>query len=142
MLFGTIIFTCDNCKKVFKGLNIEYNACAFSTPQKCPFCGSYHTKPGHDDKHPLRSIYERIWKDMDDSGEHDVTCFYDVEKYNKSIAECEEWNRSSHKEDEGCTTPNNKKETFGEQLFIGLCVFLFLIIEAIKSLKDAVVRFF
>lgn len=39
-----------------------------------------------------RSTYETIWKRMDESGEHEVTCFYEQGKLTKSIDECNEWN--------------------------------------------------
>lgn len=45
MLRGTTIFKCDNCKKKFKGLDIEYNCTSLSNPQRCPYCGSFHTIP-------------------------------------------------------------------------------------------------
>lgn len=94
MLRGTIMFKCDNCKKEFKGLDIEYSCTCFSNPQRCPYCGSFHTMPSGSDEYS-RSLYETIWKEMDESGEHDVTCFYDHEMLIKSIEECHEWNEQN-----------------------------------------------
>ena len=74
MLRGTTIFKCDNCKKKFKGLDFEYNCTSLSNPQKCPYCGSFHTMQSGSETF-YRSTYETIWKRMDKSGEHEVTCF-------------------------------------------------------------------
>ncbi len=45
MVIGTIPFKCSECGKRFMTLNIEWNATVFSAPQKCPGCGSMHTRP-------------------------------------------------------------------------------------------------
>lgn len=87
MLRGTTIFKCDNCKKKFKGLDIEYNCTSLSNPQRCPYCGSFHAIPSGSEIF-FRSTYETIWKRMDESGEHEVTCFYEQGKLTESIDEC------------------------------------------------------
>mgnify|MGYP002314048516 CR=1 FL=1 len=45
MVRGTIPFKCSECGKRFMSLGIEWNAIVFSAPQKCPGCGSMHTRP-------------------------------------------------------------------------------------------------
>lgn len=55
------MFVCDNCKKVFVGLDIEYAATAFSQPLECSKCGSMHTRPPFSSK----SFYRKIWEQAD-----------------------------------------------------------------------------
>jgi len=45
MVRGQRLFKCDDCKKVFWGLDIEYMCTAFSYPVSCPRCGKSHTWP-------------------------------------------------------------------------------------------------
>jgi len=40
MLRGTTLFRCPNCGHVFKALDIEDNATAYSMPMPCPRCGA------------------------------------------------------------------------------------------------------
>lgn len=65
MFRGISTFICDNCGRKFKGLNIEWKATIFATPQQCPICLSYHTRPtslfGLN-----KSVYREIWKQMDE----------------------------------------------------------------------------
>lgn len=109
MLRGTIKFTCDNCKKKFMGLDIEYMCTCLSNPQKCPYCGSFHTMPC-DEEFLDRSLYVSIWEDMDKSGKRHVTCYYEQSKLEKSIDECNEWNKQ-HEEGEAAEEVENKKKS-------------------------------
>lgn len=62
MLRGITTFVCDNCGHRFKGMDIEWNATAFSQPLKCPKCGSMNTHPiGGSLLEPLKFFY-RLWK--------------------------------------------------------------------------------
>lgn len=61
MIRGKGLFTCDECKTVFKGLDIEYMVSAFSAPLECPRCHSYHTRPLLSSK----MVYKRIWEAHD-----------------------------------------------------------------------------
>jgi len=61
MLRGMTSFKCDDCGNTFMGLDIEWNASAFSQPMKCPKCGSMHTYPSSS----MKSIYREIWKYVD-----------------------------------------------------------------------------
>lgn len=64
MFRGMTTFVCDNCGHRFKGMDIEWNATILTQPQKCPECGSWHTRPsslfGFN-----KSVYKEIWKQMD-----------------------------------------------------------------------------
>lgn len=95
MLRGITIFFCDNCRKRFKGLDMEYRCTILTSPQRCPYCGSYHTLPrnsvGFQD-----SLYATIWKNMDESGEYGTTCSIDPKKYLQYIEECDKWNSKLH----------------------------------------------
>lgn len=95
MLRGITIFFCDNCRKRFKGLDMEYRYTILTSPQRCPYCGSYHTLPrnsvGFQD-----SLYATIWKNMDESGEYGTTCSIDPKKYLQYIEECDKWNSEPH----------------------------------------------
>lgn len=99
MLRGITIFFCDNCRKRFKGLDMEYRCTILTSPQRCPYCGSYHTLPrnsvGFQD-----SLYATIWKNMDESGEYGTTCSIDPKKYLQYIEECDEWNSEPHDNDD------------------------------------------
>lgn len=61
MVKGIRLFKCDNCKKIFIGLDIEYGATVFSQPVSCPKCNSSHTRPLFSSK----SMYKRIWEEHD-----------------------------------------------------------------------------
>ena len=73
MIRGTITFKCTNCKKTFRGLNVEYNATVFSVPQRCKHCNSIRTLPLFSYSRILsifgftkRNIfYEKIWEEME-----------------------------------------------------------------------------
>lgn len=99
MLRGITIFFCDNCRKRFKGLDMEYRCTILTSPQRCPYCGSYHTLPrksvGFQD-----SLYAKIWKNMDESGEYGTTCSIDPKRYLQYIEECDEWNSEPHDNDD------------------------------------------
>ena len=63
MIRGYRKFRCTNCKHHFKGMDIEYACTVYSTPLRCPQCGSIKTMPagiifG-------RSAYEKIWEEME-----------------------------------------------------------------------------
>lgn len=40
MVRGFKIFKCEKCGEVFKGIDMEWNATAFSAPVPCPNCGN------------------------------------------------------------------------------------------------------
>ena len=61
MIRGKRPFVCDNCKKIFVGLDIEYRATDLSQPVSCPKCNSSHTRPLFSSK----SMYKRIWEEHD-----------------------------------------------------------------------------
>ncbi len=61
MIRGKSIFVCDNCKKVFVGMDVELAATVFSQPLVCPRCGSRHTKPLFESKR----LYKEIWNRLD-----------------------------------------------------------------------------
>lgn len=65
MMFGYRIFICDECKRMFRGPHIEYMASAFSCPWKCPRCGSNHTLPLSLFDYACKSVYKKIWADLD-----------------------------------------------------------------------------
>ena len=65
MMFGYRIFICDECKRIFRGPHIEYMASAFSCPLQCPRCGSNHTLPLSLFAYALKSVYKKIWADLD-----------------------------------------------------------------------------
>ena len=63
MMFGTTVFKCSECDKVFSAPDIEYGATSLSTPMPCQRCGSIRT-------YPLSSIlskgsYKKIWEEME-----------------------------------------------------------------------------
>lgn len=137
MLRGTTIFKCDNCKKKFKGLDIEYNCISLSNPQRCPYCGSFHTIPSGSEIF-FRSTYETIWKRMDESGEHEVTCFYEQGKLTESIDECNEWNEQDEesKAEEEQNKENSSKDKFS---FFDYClIVIVLIISVFTDLLDSI----
>lgn len=109
MLRGITIFFCDNCRKRFKGLDMEYRCTILTSPQRCPYCGSYHTLPrnsvGFQD-----SLYATIWKNMDESGEYGTTCSIDPKKYLQYIEECDEWNSEPHDNDDDNDNNNNDND--------------------------------
>lgn len=137
MLRGTTIFKCDNCKKKFKGLDIEYNCTSLSNPQRCPYCGSFHTIPSGSEIF-FCSTYETIWKRMDESGEHEVTCFYEQGKLTESIDECNEWNEQDEesKAEEEQNKENSSKDKFS---FFDYClIVIVLIISVSTDLLDSI----
>lgn len=109
MLRGVTIFFCDNCRKRFKGLDMEYRCTILTSPQRCPYCGSYHTLPrnsvGFQD-----SLYATIWKNMDESGEYGTTCSIDPKRYLQYIEECDEWNSKPHDNDDDDDNDNNDND--------------------------------
>lgn len=129
MLRGTTIFKCDNCKKKFKGLDIEYNCTSLSNPQKCPYCGSFHTMPSESETF-YRSTYETIWKRMDKSGEHEVTCFYEQSKLTESIDECNEWNEQN---EESKAAEEEYSESSSKDKLSFLDYFLIVILLIVSS---------
>lgn len=60
MIRGPKIFKCDNCKKIFVGMDIELGATVFSVPLKCPRCSSMHTKPLFESK----GLYSKVWEQI------------------------------------------------------------------------------
>lgn len=67
MLRGMTTFVCDKCGHKFKGMDIEWRATAFSQPQKCPKCGSMHTRPAGLFSSLNKLTYRMIWKELDKS---------------------------------------------------------------------------
>lgn len=70
MMRGFIKFKCDECGNTFYAMDIEWNATAYSVPQKCPKCGSMHTMPVSlgsllGKLNPERKLYQKIWEEMD-----------------------------------------------------------------------------
>ena len=65
MIRGKILFTCDECGNKFRDLDFEYVASAFTTPMKCPKCGSYHTYPATVSAFIQKSVYKKIWEQID-----------------------------------------------------------------------------
>ncbi|MBR8769691.1 hypothetical protein IX308_000146 [Porphyromonas levii] len=63
MIRGKIVFRCDECKELFRALDIEWSATTLSMPQQCPKCGSCHTLPMRSIL--SRKLYKQIWADMD-----------------------------------------------------------------------------
>ena len=64
MVRGIITFKCSECKHYFRGPDLEYCATIYSTPLKCPQCGSMHTAP-RDWFGLINPTYRMIWKSMD-----------------------------------------------------------------------------
>lgn len=139
MLKGTTIFKCDNCKKKFKGLDIEYNCTSLSNPQRCPYCGSFHTMPSGSENF-YRSTYETIWKRMDESGEHEVTCFYEQGKLTESIHECNEWNQldeeSQIEEEQNKVMSSKDKLSFFDYFLISILLIVSLFTDLLDSIKS------
>ncbi len=65
MIRGTIPFICDECKKIFMGLDVELGATAYTMPVACPRCGSKHTMPFSPLSLFSRRQYKKIWEHMD-----------------------------------------------------------------------------
>lgn len=141
MLRGTTIFKCENCKKKFKGLDIEYNCTSLSNPQRCPYCGSFHTMPSGSGNF-YRSTYETIWKRMDESGEHEVTCFYEKGKLTESIDECNKWNEQdeeskAEEEVENKKMSSKDKFSFFDCFLIAILLIVSLFTDMLDLIKSA-----
>lgn len=65
MIRGKTLFICDECGNKFRDLDFEYMASAFTTPMKCPKCGSYHTYPATVSAFIQKSVYKKIWEQID-----------------------------------------------------------------------------
>ena len=61
MLRGKTLFKCTECGKHFIAPDIEYCATVLSVPQKCPKCGSMHTRPFGSSN----ATYKQIWEYME-----------------------------------------------------------------------------
>ena len=76
MVRGERLFICDDCKKVFWGLDIEYMCTVHSYPVPCPRCGKTHTGPLFEMVLGGRCIYKSIWKHLeendDDKNENEI----------------------------------------------------------------------
>lgn len=123
------------------GLDIEYNCTSLSNPQRCPYCESFHTMPSGSENF-YRSTYETIWKRMDESGEHEVTCFYEQSKLTESIDECNEWNEQdeeSKAEEEVENKEKNSKEklSFLDYFLIAILLIVSLFKDMLDSIKNA-----
>lgn len=80
-----------------------------------------------------RSTYETIWKIMDESGEHEVTCFYEQGKLTESIYECNEWNEH---DEESKAAEDKNKESSSKDKFSFLDYFSIIILLIISSFSD------
>jgi uncharacterized C2H2 Zn-finger protein len=60
---GKTIFRCADCQKVFKAMDIEWQATVYSMPMHCPRCGGRHTLPLFADK----KVYREIWNSIDEN---------------------------------------------------------------------------
>lgn len=65
MLRGITTFKCTQCGHTFKAPDFEYMAMVYSTPQKCPKCGSIRTRPAGLFGKLTEGVYRRIWKRME-----------------------------------------------------------------------------
>lgn len=65
MLRGKTLFICDECGNKFRDLDFEYMASVLTTPMKCPKCGSYHTYPATASAFIQKSVYKKIWEQID-----------------------------------------------------------------------------
>ena len=75
MVRGITRFKCNECGNKFMGLDMEWNATAYTAPVCCPKCGSMHTYPaGLLNIFNLigpSPIYKRIWKMEDERNNKD-----------------------------------------------------------------------
>ena len=92
MLRGTRLFICDDCKNRFMGLDIEWNCTSLSAPQQCTKCGGWHTMPDQEQYSLYRESYEVLWKRVDETNNHNVTCAYRVDELENCVKKCDEWN--------------------------------------------------
>ena len=60
MYRGISTFKCTQCGNVFKAPNYEYLATTYATPQKCPKCGGFRTRPAG----PLGKLAEREYESI------------------------------------------------------------------------------
>lgn len=65
MLRGITTFKCTQCGRTFKAPDFEYMAMVYSTPQKCPKCGSIRTRPVGLFGKLLEGVYRSIWERME-----------------------------------------------------------------------------
>lgn len=144
MLRGVTYFVCDNCLEFFMGPDIEYQCMALSCPQRCPYCGSYHTMPYG----ASSSLYIDIWKKMDKTEEYSTTFSCDPNRYISLSSDCDEFNKKSSEErekiiqsfespDEPDTDQSRKKESFWGNLAGSLIIFYGIFLILGDFLKDA-----
>lgn len=67
MVRGQRLFICDDCKKVFWGLDIEYICTVWSVPVPCPRCGKSHTWPLFEMALGGKRVYKSIWKYLEEN---------------------------------------------------------------------------
>lgn len=65
MIRGKTLFTCDECGNKFRDWDFEYMESVLTTPMKCPKCGSYHTYPATALALFRKSVYKKIWEQID-----------------------------------------------------------------------------
>lgn len=70
MLRGVTTFRCTQCGAKFPAPDIEYMATVYSTPQKCPKCGSWRTRPVSLLGKLKEEAYREIWERMENKNEH------------------------------------------------------------------------
>ena len=133
MLIGTSLFICDDCKAIFKGLYMERNMTPLAATQQCVKCGSWHTMPGRHLDSPDREIYVEIWKQEDETGYHGATSACRIDKLEKCLKECDEWNsvdRTKELEEmdaeEARRRDSPEPETFMDQCLIAIFIILYL----------------
>lgn len=70
MVRGHRLFKCDDCKKIFWGLDIEYICTVWSYPVPCPRCGKSHTGPLFGFGGMAlggKRVYKSIWKYLEEN---------------------------------------------------------------------------
>ena len=65
MINGFRKFKCSNCGNMFSAVDMEYKARAYSTPQRCPKCGSIRTYPFSILGFVNKMVYKKIWEEME-----------------------------------------------------------------------------
>ena len=87
-----------------------------------------------------REFYEKLWLLEDENGNHHVTCAYQLDKLEKCLKKCDEWNSTDHtkelEEMDANKPEEKKKETFWEQCGVAIILILFLPFYLYDCLKE------
>ena len=133
MLRGTSLFICDDCKAIFMGLNMEWNMTPLAATQQCVKCGSWHTMPGRRLDSPNREVYEKIWQQEDETGNHSATCTFSLKKLEECLKKCDEWNSKDRTKElnemdaeEIRKRDNPEPETFVDKCLVAIIIILYL----------------